>query len=287
MFRLCEDIAFCPSNIVNVQNPTDEEIAESFDPQVQGLGAYTTQEYGLGFFAAVAIQAHDVSFFLNGYRIEQCAEHALMQRFFAVFELASAPFTKSTGPHDFVTGDSDNFVAATNFKLRGPGTIGRSAHHSIHGNDNVNVEISGITFADFEVGAVSLNNVKGLKITNCDIPHNRHDVPVLGIFSAALQIRPFLKYLKELQPSNSMLLGGAVKTVEEVYDALVSSIASVYKDVKEYGFIQEDNPNYFLFNNPHKVIDGPCYGFLVHGKGECWQEVVGGYNNRDFNSLIF
>ena len=188
-----------------------------------------------------------------------------MQRFFAVFELASAPFTKSVGPHDFVSSD---FISATNFRLRGPGTIGRSSHHSIHGNDNENVEIEGVTFVDFEVGAVSLNNVKGLEVKNCDIPHNRHDVPVLGIFSAALQIRPFLKYLKETQPSYTMLLGGAVKTVEEVYDALVSSIASVYKDVKEYGAIQEENVNYELFHNPERIIDGPCYAFLVHGKGK-------------------
>jgi hypothetical protein len=271
-WKLCEDITFCPSSIASIEDPTDEQIAESFDPQVQGSEAYAKKEYGLGFFAAVAVQADDVSFFLNGYSIEQCAEHALMQRFFAVFELASAPFTKSVGPHDFVSSD---FISATNFRLRGPGTIGRSSHHSIHGNDNENIEIEGVTFVDFEVGAVSLNNVKGLEVKNCDIPHNRHDVPVLGIFSAALQIRPFLKYLKGTQPSYTMLLGGAVKTVEEVYDALVSSIASVYKDVKEYGAIQEENVNYELFHNPERIIDGPCYAFLVHGKGPA----VGGFGN--------
>jgi hypothetical protein len=116
-------------------------------------------------------------------------------------------------------------------------------------------------FIDFAVGAVSLNNVKGLEIKNCDIPHNRHDVPVLGIFSAATQIRPYLKHLKETQPNYDMVLGGITKTIGEVYDALVASIASVYMDVKNYGAIQESNPNYNLFNNPEKIIDGPCYAF--------------------------
>jgi hypothetical protein len=145
--------------------------------------------------------------------------------------------------------------------------------HSIHGNDNKNIHISGVTFVDFEVGAVSLNNVKGLEIKSCDIPHNRHDVPVLGIFSAATQIRPYLKYLKETQPTYEMVLGGITKTVGEVYDALVASIASVYMDVKNYGAIQESNPNYDLFNNPKKIIDGPCYAFLVHGRGPA----IGGF----------
>jgi hypothetical protein len=102
-----------------VQNPSDEQIAESFDPQVQGLETYMKQEYALGFFAAVDVQADDVPFSLNGYTIEQCAENALMQRFFAVFELTSAPFFKGAGPSDFVTGDSSNFIAAANFKLTG------------------------------------------------------------------------------------------------------------------------------------------------------------------------
>ena len=37
----------------------------------------------------------------------------------------------------------------------------------------------------------------------------------------------------------------------------------------EQGFIDSvSHPNEFkLFNNPHHVIDGPCYAFLVHGKG--------------------
>eukprot|EP00957_Ditylum_brightwellii_P049556 3759043-Ditylum_brightwellii.AAC.1 len=86
-----------------------------------------------------------------------------MQRFFAVIELASAPFTPSVGPHNFV---STTFTPAKNFELTGPGTVGLSSHHGVHGNENENVQIKGVTFKDFEVGAVSLNNVKGLEIKN-------------------------------------------------------------------------------------------------------------------------
>ncbi len=196
MHRLCDNIVFCPRNM-DVENASDEEIASAFDPIEQGNPKYNNNEYALGFFAAIAVQADDVSLFLNGYSIAQCREHALMQRFFAVIELASAPFLPDNGPHDFV---STPFTPAKNFKLTGPGTVGLSSHHGIHGNENENVLISGVTFKDFEVGAVSLNNAKGLTIKNCDIPNNRHDVPILGSFSAALKIRPYLKHLVGNKP---------------------------------------------------------------------------------------
>ena len=218
------------------------------------------------------MQADDVTIYLNDFSIAQCKEHALMQRFFAVIELASAPFDDNIGPHDFV---SSTFTPAKNFKLAGPGTVGLSSHHGIHGNENENIKILGVTFKNFEVGAVSLNNVKGLKIKDCNIPNNRQDVPILGSFSAALQIRPYLKQLKASNPRYSMTLGGVVKSVEDVYATLVNHIANVYKDVMETGFIDEaTHPDeYSLYNNPKRVVDGPCYVFLVHGKGPA----VGGF----------
>jgi hypothetical protein len=51
------------------------------------------------------------------------------------------------------------------------------------------VLIKKVHFKDFEVAAVSINNADQIKIYKCDITQNRHDVPVLGIFSAARFIR--------------------------------------------------------------------------------------------------
>jgi hypothetical protein len=59
----------------------------------------------------------------------------------------------------------------------------------IHGNDNLNVVIRDVTFHDFEVAAASLNKVDGLLIENCKILRNRHDLPVVGMFSAARFMR--------------------------------------------------------------------------------------------------
>ena len=59
----------------------------------------------------------------------------------------------------------------------------------IHGNENSHITIQDVKFVDFEVAAVSLNNVDNLLIENCTIEHNRHDVPVIGMFSSARFMR--------------------------------------------------------------------------------------------------
>jgi hypothetical protein len=64
----------------------------------------------------------------------------------------------------------------------------------IHGNENSNILIRDVTFRDFEVAAVSLNNVDNLRIQDCQVLRNRQDVPVSGMFSAAR----FLRYVKHL-----------------------------------------------------------------------------------------
>lgn len=60
--------------------------------------------------------------------MEQSVGHALFQRFFALIELNSSPFSPGVGPAQFV-GDGDTFAAASNVRILGPGTLGRSSHH--------------------------------------------------------------------------------------------------------------------------------------------------------------
>ena len=175
-YRLCEDITFNPNPPAAGESP-----AEAFQPD---YNMYDKKNYALGFFAAIAIEADGVDLYLDAYTLKQSPEHALMQRFFALIELASSPFLPAVGPHDF-----GNFQPAKNVKILGPGTLGLSSHHGIHGNENSNVVIEGITFENFEVAAASLNNADDLFIKNNRILNNRHDVPVVGMFSAAVFIR--------------------------------------------------------------------------------------------------
>jgi hypothetical protein len=251
-YKLCEDITFYPH--VNPPTSSSEGAANAFEPIFPG--PYDENAFGLGFFAAISIATSDVTINLDGHTIEQSQEHALLQRFFAVIELADSPFIKGTGPAQFV-GETNQLNAASNIAILGPGTIGRSSHHGIHGNDNDNVLIDGVTFEDFEVAAVSINNANNLLITNCDISNNRHDVPVLGMFSAAKFIRPYGKILKDV--GFTMRLRGVVTSASDVYDGLVESINNVFSDVMTSGEIQRStHPNeYDLYHNELGVVDGP------------------------------
>ena len=106
-YELQEDIVFSP-------DPRGDDTFMPTETQIQN-GDYPTMNtsptgyYGMGFFAAITVEAPDVIINLNNYMIKQSAMHKLQQRFFACIELASAPFTqgaggnmnRSKGPHQF------------------------------------------------------------------------------------------------------------------------------------------------------------------------------------------
>ncbi|GFH61539.1 hypothetical protein CTEN210_18015 [Chaetoceros tenuissimus] len=263
-YKLCEDIVFDP--IQDKALPVTEMYLPDFN-------VYNENAYGMGFFAAIAISASNVEIYLNNHSIEQSASHALMQRFFAIIELANSPFLQSVGPAQFV--GEDGFQAASNVLIQGPGKIGRSAHHGVHGNENQNITIRDVTFQDFEVAAVALNNVDNAIIEHNTILNNRHDVPVIGSFSAAAQISHYGKALKAM--NFGMNLKGVFTTAEEVYNSLSAMIENTYFVVsrnKDSTFFEKKFPDeYFLFHNKNQVVDGPCYAFVIHGKGPA----VGGF----------
>ena len=107
-------------------------------------------------------------------------------------------------------------------------------------------------------------------ITENNVSGNRQDVPVVGMFSAARFIRPYGKYLKFINYVVKDDNNNVWKTAEQAYDALVMSINNVYEDVV-YGQGSIDKvahpQEHHLFDNPHRSVDGPCYAFLVHGRG--------------------
>jgi hypothetical protein len=261
-YKLCEDITFYP--LVNAPDSSSEGPANAFEP-IFGE-SYDEHAFGLGYFAALSIASPGVTLKLNGYAIQQSEEHALLQRFFAVVELANSPFVEGVGPAQFI-GGSNTFHSASDIKILGPGTIGRSSHHGIHGNENDNVVIKNVTFVDFEVAAVSINRANRLLIADCEVKRNRHDVPVLGMFSAARFIRPYGKSLVE--DGFEMNLRGVQTSAADVYDNLVKSINNVYNDVMKFGTIKKNKHRmeYDLFHNAPGAVDGPCYAFLVHGRG--------------------
>lgn len=277
VYRLMENISFNPHPVGSPgpdgQTPLDAYSAgRPFWSQYgHGPGQYDPAAYGIGFFAAIAVEADNVTIDLNGFRLEQSAEHALHQRFFAVIELADQPFIPSQGPSDF----GNNLVAANNVIIRN-GTIGRSSHHGIHGNDNSNVVIQNIRFRNYEVAALALNGVNDLVVRDCDAK-NRRDVPILGTFSNARFISAYVDWLVATQSQQSLQVQGSTLTPAQIQTALRDSINNVFEDVIEdqLGFIDpvEHPAEYALYHNRFGVVDGNAYGFVVNPLGAA----VGGF----------
>ena len=244
--------------------------ATGFTPGGPLTANYDPSAYGLGFFAAIAITANNVTLDLAGHRIEQSAEHALLQRFFSVIELANAPFVPRQGPASF----TQALEAASNVLIRN-GTIGRSAHHGIHGNGNRNVVVANVDFEDYEVGAVALNGVRGLLIVNSNAS-NRKDVPVLGTFSSAQFIKPYLADLVRRNSTINLRVDGTTLTARDVLERLNTAIDRVHEDlIRTPNLINgraQINPHahpdeYALFHNSQGIVDGNSYSFLTNQTG--------------------
>lgn len=266
-YVLTENVSFNPnSSLVMKTDAYSSGLPLESQYKSKG-GIYPDDAYGLGFFAAVAIAASDVTFDLNGFTLEQSAEHALLQRFFAIIELANQPFIPGQGPHNF----GSQIVPASTVVIKN-GTIGRSSHHGIHGNGNSNVEIRDIQFRGFEVAAVALNGVHGLLVEDC-VAISREDVPVMGTFSSARFLKPYLDYLLRNKSQSSLHIGKTkVLGVEEAAERLRQGVNAVHEDliVKRRDSIDslQHPEEYALFHNPGKVVDGNCYGFLVNSLGQ-------------------
>ncbi len=239
--------------------------AQTFAPGGPLDARYDPAGYGVGFFAAIAIQTDNVTLDLNGHTIEQSAEHALLQRFFSVIELADQPFIPNQGPASFGT----ELEAATHVTIK-DGTIGRSSHHGIHGNANEHVAIRNVDFEGYEVGAVALNGVNGLTIDN-SVAENRKDVPVVGTFSSAMFIKTYIDDLVRSGSETTLLVNGTELSASAIQSGLKTAINNVHHDVVVAGLGQIDataHPDeYALFHNKHGLIDGNSYSFLVNNIG--------------------
>jgi hypothetical protein len=280
VYRLSETVTFNPNNLAQIQVGTPT--ATSWDAGgvlptqlVSGGGSYDDRAYALGFFAAIAITCQDVVIDLNGYTLEQSKEHALLQRFYANIELSDQPFIGTQGPNDF----GPKLDKASNCFIVN-GTIGRSCHHGIHGNGNNKIFLDNLTFDDFEVAAIALNGAKDVSITNCVVSKSRTDVPVLGTFSAARFLRPYIDKLVEVGYSGVLNAGGVDKTVSVIKDELKTSMNNVHSDIvsSDSPTISKEThlPEWKLFHNAAGVIDGNCYGILTNSLGAA----VNGFPNQ-------
>jgi len=246
------------------------------DNMAHYLTGDVARAYRLGFFAAIAVEADGVIIDLNGFSLRQHAMHALMQRFFALIELGDQPFPPGQGPA--TDGGFGTELQLAHQVTITNGTLGRSSHHAIHGNNCRDVLIEGVTFVGHEVAAISLNGAQRVAIVNCESlgsrqPSNdsenrsQEGVPVLGTFSAS---RFALGTAQNIlaHADSSTTWGSDVQHAktgfQTAFHALHTSVNMAFNEVIFQGLPTPSDP---LFQNRRGLTDGPSYGVLCSPPG--------------------
>eukprot|EP01083_Nonionella_stella_P296116 1006076_1 len=118
----------------------------------------------------------------------------LQQRFFSLIEMAAKMFEPLQGPNPW---GLYNEVYAENLEIRGPGTLGLTSHHGIHGNMVNNIHIHDLDIGHFDVAGISCNGCQKLKIENCIVGPQNNQIPTLGRYTHARAFLPRLKHLSD------------------------------------------------------------------------------------------
>lgn len=240
--------------------------------------------FTLGFFAAITVEADSVTIDLNGYELKESDEHAMMQRFYANIELGNQPFpvkpdgSGSQGPANF----GDDFKPATNCTITN-GTLGRSSHHGIHGNNADGVLIQDVIFKNQEVASISINGSKNITVESCEDRGRVIDggvdgldkIPILGNWSvlrfaktqalgmAGLGFTDYATIMGNDSSSNGPLYRARVKE-KEVFDDLFGQGAAGNNGIVYAGGASAGNA---IFKNRALLVDGPSYGMLFNKFG--------------------
>lgn len=179
------------SGTYRIQTPHTTIILDSnieFEP-IPSAEVTRTDKPFTGWFAAITVETNDVIIDLNGKTL-QASEFFLAnaENVFADIELDNAPFSGILFGvlGAFFPGDTE-FVAAQNVIIKN-GTLGRSDHWCIHGNNNSNITIQDIHAKDFTVAGIELNGIIDSKISNVKMTGLEHIIRTnfLGVAASTL-----------------------------------------------------------------------------------------------------
>lgn len=254
-------------NIVFNPNPDNDWMPRSDQTQ------YSDHAYVLGFFAAISIKTSKFIIDLNGYSIKQSPEHALQQRFYSNIELGSSPFLPGQGPGNFAT----TFTPAKDGIICN-GTLGRSSHHGIHGNNAVGILVEKVTIKDFEFVGSALNGGGCHMFRKVKVKDQFTDIPVLATYSAARFIRLFAKHLLH----SDKLSQNQRDELQQKLDYLESSLDLTFREI-----IQTGSTTNLLFRNESRLPDGNSYGILFHVPGVAINNFVGSTKNYAKNVFLY
>ena len=250
IYNIKEDIVF---------HPNEDQDFRPVGPK------YDNPAFSLGFFAVITIQTENVFLNLGGHSISQSEVFALQQRFLAIIEMASAPFIPPQGPSDFGPVVSASWCMIYN------GTLGRSAHHGIHGNGPHHCLIKDLIIKDFEIAGVAINGGETICLEHIKIGPNFKDVKIVGTYSAARFIPQF--YETAIACANSMwkpILEDALANLNEGANQVLHDVENGKK------------PTHPVYANPSGLPDGNNYGVLFHPIGVAINDFI----TEDFDGKL-
>ena len=246
-YILKENIIFSPNSKQGFI-PTIDQIKSEKYKVING-------PYILGFFAAITVECENVIIDLAGYTIQQGREFYLRQRFFNIIELSNSPFIPKQGPGNF----GNTLLSANNCIIRN-GRLGLSSHSSIHGNNVENLSLLNLILEDFEVGGISLNGSKNIKIDNIKIQNSlgiNKKVPVNGRFSSFVFLT---RQLENIGKTNfKMKVGPNYLELDVVKKELIlmrEKVISEFMSNTNMGIQQFSTELYNQFGNPSGNPDG-------------------------------
>lgn len=174
--------SFLPDGTVDPDRSLDwfpsRSVASNTDATFGFFTGDVIQAYGIGFFAAIAIEAEGVVVDLNSYTLSQHPEHSIMQQFFACIELGDQPFPVNSGPFNF----GSDLRRAKKVWIKN-GILGYSSHQNLHANDSQEILVTSVTMKDSTVAGVSMNGSRKVALIDCEFKGHRKDVKVRGAFN--------------------------------------------------------------------------------------------------------
>lgn len=208
---------------------------------------------GTGWFAAMTIETSNVIVDLNGFTLEASLEflQSHTESIFALIELGNSPFPGDIDGDGFGTmgtafPEDSSYQSASNLIIEN-GTLKRSTHWGIHGNNNSNLTLRNLKIRDWEVAGISLNALQGGYFKDLVILGCEHQITVKSIITSYNRTKDILQNLLKKQESEEIR-----KEIEYF--------------LQEVNLFYKSRPN--LFRSPLAYPDGSNYGILItNGQG--------------------
>ncbi len=226
--------SFLPNGKVDPARTLDwfpsRTVASNLDPSFGYFSGDVAQAYGIGFFAAIAIEAEGVIVDLNSYTIAMHKEFSVMQQFWAGIELGDQPFPTNSGPFNF----GSDLRRAKKVWIKN-GILGYSTHQNLHANDAQEVLVTSVVMKDSTVAGVSMNGTKKLAIIDCEFKGHRKDVKVRGAFN---EVRLQQKLIEGYKASKIAAGETISAELQASYDAGKLVVEKVFNDIILTGAIR-------------------------------------------------